>query len=258
MIVASELNLEGISHGFFSRKGGVSKGIYEGLNIGLGSSDHPAHVQENRARAAERFALPVDRLVTAHQIHSADVLTVSRPFAEGEDRRADGLVTDRPDLILGIATADCGPVLFADPGAGVIGAAHAGWKGAIGGILENTLAAMEALGANRANVVAVLGPTISATAYEVGPEFRARFAEEDEAYLRFFSPSARETHFMFDLPNFIVHRLEAAGAGTALSLDRCTYAGEEEFYSYRRSTHRSEPDYGRLLSAIALTSPSPA
>lgn len=254
MIVSEELDHPGINHAFFSRKGGVSTGLYAGLNIGLGSDDKRDHVLENRSRASDRFSLPLEQLVTPHQIHSAHVLTVSAPFSKDADKRADALVTDQPDLILGIATADCGPVLFADPKARVIGAAHAGWKGAIGGVLDNTLAAMEQLGADRGNITAVLGPTISQQAYEVGPEFRARFLTDNLIYESYFTPSEKEGHFMFDLPAFIVDRLNAAGVAKATSLDLCTYGDEERFYSYRRATHRKEPDYGRLLSAIALSS----
>lgn len=252
MILAQELDTPGIAHAFFSREGGVSQGLYEGLNIGLGSDDDRAHVLENRARAARQFGLAPDSLVTPHQIHSADVLTVSAPFEENADRRADALVTNQPDLILGIATADCGPVLFADADAKVIGAAHAGWKGAFGGILENTLEAMEALGAARSRITAVLGPTISAQAYEVGPEFRARFLDDTLLNAPFFTPSPTAGHFMFDLPAYILRRLTAAGVGTAKASGHCTYSDEDAFYSYRRATHRSEPDYGRLLSAIVL------
>ncbi|WP_417690971.1 peptidoglycan editing factor PgeF [Roseibium sp.] len=253
MIVAEELDHPGIRHAFFTRQGGVSNGLYAGLNIGLGSDDVREHVLENRSRAADHFSLPVSRLITPHQIHSADVLTVTAPFGKDDSRHGDALVTDRPGLLLGIATADCGPVLFADPKARVIGAAHSGWKGAIGGIVENTLTAMEALGADRSDVTAVLGPTISKKAYEVGPEFRARFLTDNLIFERFFSPSDKAGHFMFDLPGFILHQLQEAGVGAARALGRCTYAEETQFFSYRRTTHRGEPDYGRLLSAITLT-----
>jgi len=250
---AGELDaLDGIRHGFFTRTGGVSEGIYGSLNIGLGSNDHRPNVLENRSRVAERLGIGSDRLVSPYQIHSADVLTVARPFAEGEDRRADALVTDRPGLALGIATADCGPVLFADAEAGVIGAAHAGWRGAFTGVLENTVSAMEDLGANRTRITAVLGPSISASAYETGPEFRPRFIETAPENEKYFSPSTREDHHMFDLPAYITDRLSAAGVGMAVNLDVCTYADEARFFSYRRTTHRQEPDYGRQISAIVL------
>ncbi|WP_198647083.1 peptidoglycan editing factor PgeF [Pannonibacter carbonis] len=242
----------GIRHGFFTRQGGVSGGIYESLNIGLGSDDDRAHVLENRARIAGKLAVAPERLVSPYQVHSPDVITVEAPFAADADRRADALVTATPGLALGISTADCGPVLFADLQARVIGAAHAGWRGALTGVLDNTIAAMEALGAERGRIRAVLGPTISRTAYEVGPEFHARFLEEAEGSGVFFSPSQKPEHFMFDLPAFILARLAAAGVGAAESLGLCTYANEARFFSYRRTTHRKEPDYGRLMSAIVI------
>jgi polyphenol oxidase len=253
MIQCEDLNIPGLSHGFFTRQGGVSGGIYGSLNSGLGSQDEREKVLENRRRIAERLKVRPETLITPHQVHSADVIIVEGPWADGADRKADALVSNRPGIAIGIATADCGPVLFADPEAGVIGAAHSGWKGAIGGILQNTLDAMEALGARRDRTIAVLGPTISQSAYEVGPEFRARFARESDANLHYFRPSAKPDHYMFDLPGFIVDRLEEAGAGLSKKLDLCTYCDEERFYSYRRTTHRGEPDYGRLLSAIVLT-----
>ncbi len=244
--------LPGIRHAFFTRQGGVSEGIYASLNGGLGSSDDPAHVAENRRRMTARLGVAPDALASLYQVHSPDVLVVERAWAQGERPKADGMVTNRPGLALGIATADCGPVLFADAQAGVVGGAHAGWKGAFTGALETTLARMEALGARRERIVAVLGPMISAAAYEVGPEFVARFTDSDPAHARYFAPSAREGHAMFDLPAFIGARLAAAGVGSFTNLNLCTYADPERFYSYRRTTHRKEPDYGRLISAIAL------
>lgn len=252
MIEAEELKQPGVRHGFFTRRGGVSDGIYESLNIGNGSSDAPDKVAENRARVARQLGIDPSRLATPYQIHSADVITLNAPFDENADRKADALVTDRPGLLIGVATADCGPVLFADPQAGVIGAAHSGWKGAISGILENTVAAMEALGADRSRMTAVLGPTISQAAYEVGPEFRERLLELSPENERYFRPSPREHHYQFDLPAFIIDRLKTAGLENSRNLDLCTYADEDRFFSYRRTTHRGEPDYGRLISAIAL------
>jgi YfiH family protein len=184
---------------------------------------------------------------------SADVITLRAPFSEDEDRKADALVTDRPDLAIGVATADCGPVLFADGEAGVIGAAHSGWKGAVSGILENTIAAMETLGARRDRIAAILGPTISGRNYEVGPEFRERFLERSTGNQRYFRPSEREHHHYFDLPAFITDTIAANGVAECRSLELCTYADEDRFFSYRRATHRGEPDYGRLISAIVLT-----
>jgi len=253
MIVSQTLKHPGLKHAFFTREGGVSDGIYGSLNAGLGSNDHRPSVLENRNRIAQNLGVSQDRLVTPHQIHSADVLTVSRPFTEAEDRRADALVTATPGLAIGVATADCGPVLFADRKNGVIGAAHAGWKGATTGILENTLDAMEKLGASRADTTAVLGPTISQASYEVGPEFRARLTDEARKNEAYFTPSARPDHYMFDLPRFILDRLAAAGAAQTADLALCTYRDETRFFSYRRTVHKGEPDYGRLLSAIVLT-----
>lgn len=254
MITADLLTLPGVlRHGFFTRQGGVSTGIYSSLNIGLGSSDERAHVLENRGRVAAMLNVRPEDLITPYQVHSPDVITVSHPFMEDEDRTADALVTATPGLAIGVSTADCGPVLFADPQARVIGAAHAGWRGALTGVLDNTLTAMEKLGARRENIIAVLGPCISAAAYEVGPEFRERFEAEAPGSGRFFGTSGRENHFMFDLQAFIIARLQAAGAGRAESLDLCTYADEARFFSYRRTTHRKEPDYGRQISALVLT-----
>ena len=242
----------GTRHGFFTRVGGVSSGIYQGLNIGTGSSDDQALVRENRARVARWMGVAPDCLMTAHQVHSPDVLVVREPFA-GERPKADALVTDVPGIAVAASTADCGPVLFADPEAGVVGAAHAGWKGAFTGVLENTIAAMETLGANRDNIVAVLGPSISLINYEVGPEFVERFVAADIANGAYFTPSGTPGHAMFDLNSYTVDRLRSAGVRAEM-LGRCTYAEEDLFYSYRRTTHRKEPDYGRQISAIALES----
>jgi YfiH family protein len=241
-----------LHHAFFTRRGGVSEGIYASLNGGLGSSDDPAKVAENRRRMTDELGLAPEALISVHQVHSADAVIVEGPWP-GERPRADGMATSVPGLALGITTADCGPVLFADPHVGVIGAAHAGWRGAASGVLESTVEAMERLGARRNKIVAVLGPTISQAAYEVGPEFVATLTGLDRQNKRFFRPSEREGHAMFDLPGYIGLRLEAAGIGEFANLGLCTYSDEERFFSYRRTTHRGEPDYGRLISAIAFT-----
>ncbi len=243
-------NRNGIRHGFFTRRGGVSNGLYGDLNTGTGSRDDPASVAENRARIARSLGVEPARLVTVYQVHSPDVVTVTAPFA-GERPKADAMVTAMPGIALGVLTADCGPVLFADAEAGVIGAAHAGWRGAVGGVLENTVAAMEALGAARGRIAAVLGPTIARASYEVGADFRDTVAALSPSNDGFFSPSVRDGHFMFDLPAYIAGRLRLAGvdaADTAL----CTYGDEERFFSFRRTTHRGEPDYGRQMSAIVM------
>jgi YfiH family protein len=245
--------IDGIRHGFFTREGGVSSGIYSGLNVGLGSDDDRDTVMQNRARVAAWLGAPGSELSTPHQIHSADVLTIDRPLDMAQRPRADAVVTAEPGVIIGILTADCGPVLFADAAAGVIGAAHAGWKGAIGGILENTVDAMVARGARRENIRATLGPAISRRNYEVGQEFIDRFTADDAGNAEFFEPSARNGHFMFDLPDYILKRLDASGIAADMRPE-CTYEHDDRFYSYRRTTHRSEPDYGRQISAIMLKS----
>lgn len=253
MIVAEELaGLAGIRHGFFTREGGVSTGLYAGLNTGLGSADDRGAVLENRARVARALGVAPDRFVTAYQVHSPRVHVVEEAWAAGEGPQVDALVCRQPGIAIGVSAADCGPLLFADARARVVGAAHAGWKGAFGGVIEATLAAMEAEGANRADIVAVLGPTISQAAYEVGPEFVARFAADDPASTVFFRPSERDGHALFDLPGYIGARLRAAGVGQAGDVGLCTYADEARFFSFRRATHRGEPDYGRLVAAIAL------
>ena len=240
--------LAGLRHAFFTRQGGVSEGVYTSLNGGVGSRDVTAAVEENRRRMAA--ALGVAGLLVPYQIHSPTCVAVSEPWRERP--RADALATATPGLALGVTGADCGMTLYADRGAGVVGASHSGWKGAFEGVLEATLDTMETLGASRRNIVAVLGPTIGPASYETGPEFRARFVARDPAYAQFFVPSARPDHHMFDLPAFIGHRLRAAGIGTFVSLGLDTYLDETRFFSYRRTTHRMEPDYGRLISAIAL------
>ncbi len=242
-------NLPTIAHGFFGREGGVSRGVYASLNCGPGSRDVPQAVVENRARALAALG-PGLRLITLGQIHSAIVHPVGPEWDFDVKPEGDGLVTDRPGVALGILTADCAPVLFADAETGVIGAAHAGWKGAAAGVLENTVAAMEKLGARRGRIVAAIGPAISQANYEVGPDMRARFAAGDD---RFFAPG-RAGHFHFDLPGYAAHRLRQAGVGKIADLGLCTYPMENGFFSFRRTTHRGEADYGRELSAIALVS----
>lgn len=242
--------LTGIKHGFLGRGGGVSDGVCWGLNAGLGSHDDPASVAENRRLATQAVA-PDATLVGLYQIHSAEVVTVAAPYADADRPHADALVTDRPQIALGIVTADCAPVLFSDPQAGVIGAAHAGWKGAIGGVTDTTIAAMEALGADRARIVAAVGPCIARASYEVDEAFRARFAEEDRENDRFFA-DGKAGHAWFDLEAYVAHRLASAGIGRVETLGQDTYAQPNRFYSYRRATHRSEPDYGRQISLIAL------
>ncbi|KFI27117.1 polyphenol oxidase [Haematobacter massiliensis] len=238
-----------LKHGFFTRKGGASSGIFHGLNCGPGSSDMAEVVAINRARAAKALELPVQSLVTLAQVHSPDVVVLEAP--PETPLRADGMVTRTPGLALGILTADCEPVLFADQKAGVIGAAHAGWRGALEGVLETVLDRMETLGARRADTVAVIGPTISQRAYEVGPEFFYTFTDEDRTYSRFFA-QGKGDRMMFDLPAFGLHRLREAGIGAAEWTGHCTYSDPERFFSYRRTVHAGEADYGRLLSAIRL------
>ncbi|MEM8750759.1 MAG: peptidoglycan editing factor PgeF [Pseudomonadota bacterium] len=242
--------LDGVRHAFFTRGGGVSKGVYEGLNAGLGSGDERSDVVENRARMARYLDIAQPDIASPYQVHSPDC--VATDVAWLNDRpKADGIVTTTPKNAVGIVTADCGPVLFADAENRVVGAAHAGWKGALTGVLENTIAKMEAEGAQRAKIKAVLGPMISARNYEVGPGFDAPFVELDGGNSRFFKPSVKPGHHMFDLAGYIVDRLQKAGV-EAENLDICTYAAEDDFYSYRRTTHRKEPDYGRQMSAIVL------
>lgn len=241
----------GIRHAFFTREGGVSTGIYASLNGGLGSSDDPAAITENRKRMAAHLSVEPSHLVSIHQVHSADAEIVSGPWS-GERPKADAMVSIAHGVALGISTADCGPILFSDSEARVIGAAHAGWKGAFTGIVGATVTAMERLGARRERILAVLGPTIGRSAYEVGPEFIERFKLENATFARFFHASERPAHAMFDLPAFIAFKAQEAGIGRFVDLGLCTYSDEQSFFSYRRTTHRQEPDYGRLISAITL------
>jgi polyphenol oxidase len=255
MILASSLlsAIPGLRHAFFTREGGASRGIYESLNGGLGSNDEPATVAENRRRMAEQMGVAADRLINAHQIHSPDALVATGPWPAGPRPKADALVTSTPNLAIAVSTADCGPILFVDPKVRVIGAAHAGWKGALTGILESTIDAMEKLGANRNGIIAAIGPLIRQDSYEVGGEFVERFLDADADNAVYFIPSQREGHAMFDLAGYIRLRLENAGVLTIDDLGIDTYS-DERCYSYRRSVHRNEPDYGRHIHAIALES----
>jgi YfiH family protein len=236
-------------HGFFTRKGGASSGIFSGLNCGTGSTDQAEIVAINRARVAEAMGVAPAALVTVHQVHSARVIPVDRPLSERP--QADGLVTSTPGVLLAVLTADCQPVLFHDSAAGVIGAAHAGWRGSVDGVLEATLDAMEALGARRSQIHAVIGPTISQAAYEVGPEFFDRFRDEDPDSTRFFA-NGQGDRLLFDLPGYGLYRLRNAGVGHAEWTGHCTYRDAARFYSFRRTTHAGEADYGRLISTIRL------
>jgi len=241
--------LTGVRHGFFIRQGGVSAGIYGSLNCGFGSDDEAANVAENRARIKGK--LGAAELLTAYQIHSPDVITVERPWQPADSPKADAPVTDRPGVALGILTADCTPVLFADAEAGVIGAAHAGWKGALTGVLEATVAAMGKLGARAGRITAAVGPCIRQPSYEVGPEFVERFTAAEAGNTDFFVPSERDGHAMFDLAGYVRRRLDAA-VGTVEDTAADTCADEERFFSYRRTTLNGGGDYGRNLSAIVL------
>lgn len=253
MIQAPTLaELDGVQHRFFTRQGGVSSGLFSSLNCGYGSADPPENVRENRRRAAAAFALPEPDLLTVHQIHSADVLTVAATrWTSPGAPKADALVTDRPGVALGVLSADCAPVLLADPQARVIGAAHAGWKGALGGVTDSTIAAMERLGARRDRLRAAIGPCIGGDSYEVGPEFPEPFRAQDPANETFFRPAARAGHFLFDLPAYLLHRLARAGVA-ARATGHDTLRSTDSFFSYRRNTLDGVRDYGRGLSAIAL------
>jgi hypothetical protein len=230
----------------------VSQGIYASLNGGVGSNDAPEKVAENRARMAAALGVTPDRFISAYQIHSPDVVVADEPWTPENRPRADAIVTRVPQLAIGVSTADCGPLLFADSEAGVIGAAHAGWRGALTGVIEATLAAMEGLGADRSRVIAALGPTIRQPNYEVGPEFVERFLAADPANARFFSPSQQQGHAMFNLTGYIAERVRRAGIAQFEDLGLCTYAEPERFFSYRRTTRTGESDYGRHINAIAL------
>jgi YfiH family protein len=250
-INAASLAHSGVRHAFFTRDGGVSSGVYASLNGGTGSRDDPQNVRENRGRMAAALGVSGERFLVPFQIHSADAMIVNEPWL-GARPRCDGIVTNVQGLALGVTGADCGILLFSDPRAGVIAAAHAGWKGALLGIIEATVAQMEKLGARRSDIAVALGPTIAGKSYEVGPEFLERFLITSPGYQRFFAPSSREGHAYFDLPGFVGIRADEADVGSFEDLSLDTYADEARFFSYRRMTHRGEPDYGRLIAAITL------
>lgn len=255
-IIHEALEVDGIKHGFFTRAGGVSKGDYAGLNVGLGSDDDHDSIIENRKRVADHLGVAANHLLSPYQVHSSDALVVEAPWSttNGDETRPklDALVTNKSDLAIGVLSADCGPVLFCDRENRVIGAAHAGWKGAVTGVLEDTIEKMEKLGAKRDAISAALGPTISAKHYEVGPEFVDRLLALSPDNQKFFATSTRADHAMFDLPAYILERLHKAGVNGHWS-GHCTYQDEDQFFSYRRKTHRGEPDYGRQISAIVIT-----
>jgi YfiH family protein len=252
MITAATLVLSGVRHGFFTRQGGVSAGVYASLNGGLGSHDSSENVSENRARMAASLGVEPSRLLTAFQIHSPQVVVAEALWSPNSRPRADAIVTRTAGVAIGVTTADCGPILLADPQARVIGVAHAGWRGALAGVAEATVAAMERLGAERGRIRATLGPTIRQANYEVGRDLMARFAVEDADADRFFRPAARDGHALFDLPGYIAARLGRAGVRQFEDLGLCTYADPARFFSFRRTTHRGEADYGRHVNAIAL------
>jgi YfiH family protein len=254
MLASSLLSaIPGLRHAFFTREGGVSSGVYAGLNGGLGSNDDPAHVAENRRRMAEQMGVAPTHFLNLHQIHSPDAMVATGPWNGAARPKADAIVTRHEGLAIGVTAADCGPILFVDPKARVIGAAHAGWKGALTGILESTIDAMETLGADRSGMVAAIGPMIRQPSYEVGHEFVERFIDADAESARFFLPGERNGHSMFDLAGFIRMRLENAGVLMIDDLGIDTYS-DERCFSYRRSVHRKEPDYGRNVHAIVLES----
>jgi YfiH family protein len=242
--------LDGVPHGFLGRRGGVSEGVCAGLNVGLGSADDRDSILENSRRAVGAVA-PGSKLVTLHQVHSADAIHVVAPFADDSRPKADAMITDRPGLVLGILTADCAPILLADREAGVVAAAHAGWKGALDGVVEATVAGMERRGADRARIAAAVGPCIARRSYEVDEAFLRRFAQADPGHERFFA-LGREGHHQFDLEGFVVSRLAAAGLERIEALGEDTYSQPDRFFSYRRATHRGEADYGRQIALIAL------
>jgi YfiH family protein len=252
MVTADTLLLPGIRHAFFTRQGGVSGGLYESLNGGVGSHDGASQVAENRARMAASLGVAPHRFLTAYQVHSPNVVVAEAPWTSEARPRTDAIVTRMPQLAIGVTTADCGPILLAEPQARVIGAAHAGWRGALAGVAEATITAMEQLGAARSSIHAALGPMIRQRNYEVGSDLIDRFAVEDPASTPFFAPGPRPGHALFDLGGYIAARLRRAGVGHIEDLGLCTYGEPELFYSYRRATHRAEGDYGRHVNAIAL------
>jgi hypothetical protein len=245
-------DLPGIRHGFLTRAGGVSQGLYASLNCGIGSKDATADVLENRARAVARIGMPADSLVTAYQVHSAKVAVADAVWPREAAPQVDGLVTAKPGITLGILTADCAPVLFADPKAKVIGAAHAGWRGAVSGVLQQTVASMVELGASRHRILAAIGPCIGRFSYEVGADFPAPFLAQDPANARHFLPSIRDQRYMFNLPGYVHDQLSALGLAEVDFTGHDTCAEEDQFFSYRRSTIRQEADYGRQISLIGM------
>ena len=253
MIEAHNLiKIPDIRHGFFTREGGYSTGDYSGLNCIYGTGDDPDKVKRNRTHIATALGLEHEQLVTPYQHHSADVVVVTEPWERADAPKADGLVSATPGVGIGITTADCAPVLFADTEKGVIGAAHAGWRGALGGVTDSVIVEMEKLGARREAISVAVGPTISGANYEVGPEFHQQFMDADSVNARYFRPSARDGHFMFDLPAYLEHRLGGQELGSVECTGQCTYSDDVRFYSYRRATHRGEKTYGGQLSAITL------
>jgi polyphenol oxidase len=242
----------GIRHGFFTRAGGVSSGIYAGLNCGLGSSDNTANVIENRRRVSAHLGGAHDGVVTLYQEHGVTALAIDQPVPRDALPKADAVVTATPGLVIGVLTADCAPVLFADTDARIVAAAHAGWRGAVNGIIESTIAEMERLGAQRHRIVAALGPCITQTAYEVGDAFMADVTARDLANARFFARPGPDAQPHFDLPAYVLHRLAEAGIANVNNRALCTHANESLFFSYRRTSQRQEPDYGRQISAIVV------
>ncbi len=251
-ITHAELGADRLAHGFFTRQGGISDGVHEGLNCGYGSDDVYECVAQNRALVARTLAVAPEALITVHQFHSAEVILADRTWPYDQAPRGDAMVCTRPGIALGILTADCAPVLFADAKGGVIGAAHAGWRGALAGVLEATVQAMEDQGARRDRIVAVIGPCIAQASYEVGPEFQAEFIAVDPNLAEYFAPSSRADHHQFDLAGFVLARLAGLGLGQSHDLGLDTYTDDSRFYSYRRTCHRDESDYGRQISAITL------
>ncbi|GEO81463.1 peptidoglycan editing factor PgeF [Pararhodospirillum oryzae] len=253
MITVSSLNaLTNIRHGFFTRSRGVSTGDFASLNCGFGAGDADENVRRNRERALAEIEMPPEALVTVTQRHTDQVVSVTQPWGAEPPPVADALVTATPRLVLGVLTADCAPVLMADPKARVVAAAHAGWRGALGGVLDNTVTAMEALGAHRRDILVGIGPCIAQRSYEVGPEFPAPFLAEDESNQMFFASARREGHYLFDLPGYVAKRLVRVGVTEVMPTPCDTFREESRFFSYRRATHQGRPTYGRLLSVIVL------
>lgn len=252
MLTALALESPSVRYAFLTREGGVSEGIYASLNCGPGSADDPAHVAENRKRAVTMAGLGFSPLVTCHQVHSPDVIRVTEPWTRENAPKADGMVTDRPGLALGVLTADCAPVLFADAKQGVVGAAHAGWRGAAAGVLEATVREMTALGARPEAIHAAVGPCIAQKSYEVGGDLCQAVLKASDWALDLFTPSGRDEHYLFDLPGYVAGRLTRLGLGRVEILGLDTYGDERRFFSYRRTTHHGGGDYGRQLSVIGL------